>query len=53
VRLLSLSYTAIGAISGLLKEQALAEMLNLIKKELLGVARKIDPIIKGLAEAEQ
>ena len=48
VRFLNLSYTIIGAISGLLKEKALVEMLELIKEILLEVIKKFNPIIKDL-----
>jgi hypothetical protein len=53
VRLLSLSYTPTGAISGLLKEKALVGMLEPIKKILLDVVKKFDPTVKDLKQAEQ
>ncbi len=53
IRLLRLWETPSGAISGLLKEKASAEMLISAKEEILKAAKKLDSSISSFQAAEQ
>ena len=53
IRLLRLWETPSGAISGLLKNGANAEMLNSAKEEILKAVKKLDSSISSLQAAEQ
>jgi hypothetical protein len=53
IRLLRLWETPLGAISGLLKERANAEMLSSIKEAILKTIKRIDPSITSFQAAKQ
>jgi hypothetical protein len=54
IRLLKLTYTTIGSISGLLGEKALATMLiPAFNNALIKIAREYDTAIIGVNQAEQ
>jgi len=53
IRLTKLWYTTSGAISGLLKEKATAEMLKTAKHQILEAAKGLDSSITDFSPAEQ